>query len=815
MTVPDPAAFEKLGALYLGRGIDTPDGDPDGPAVLVDSKDLTTHAVIVGMTGSGKTGLGICMIEEAAIDGVPVIAVDVKGDLTNLLLTFPGLADTDFRPWLDPAEAQRKGRSPDEMAAATASMWRDGLAAWGQDGSRIARFREAVDLRLYTPGAASIAPLSLLGRLDAPRGADRDDEDSLHERIEGTVSGLLALLGLDADPVRSREHILLSRILDDAWRAGRSLELADLIRAVQSPPFDTVGVVGVDAFFPPRERTDLAMMLNHLLASPGFRAWREGEPLHIPDLLHAPSGRPRLSILYLAHLSEAERMFFVTRLLSDLVAWMRTQPGTGSLRALLYMDEVFGYFPPSSNPPSKRPLLTLMKQARAFGVGVVLSTQNPVDLDYKGLSNAGTWMLGRLQTERDKLRVLDGLETASAAATLDRADADRLLSSLGKRRFLLHSVHEPEPTLFHTRWALSYLAGPLTIAQVRDLATTEVAEKPASAGPSPGATGGDPTPREAVSGPGTGRRPLVPPDLDEAFLKPVRFVEPSAQIGYAPCLAWEARMHYVKAPWAVDSWQHVGGIVDIPDLQWGDGEEFEPGTLDTSPEPVDGAHFEPVPTSLDASAQTQWRRDLQQYLYRERTLLLLRSEALGLVSGPGEDEGTFRARIRHAVHERRDREIESLRERYARKLDQLQRREKASEDRVTREEGLFDQQKIGAVLDAGATLLGALLGGRRRSSVGGATRTARRLGRAAQERSDVRMARENLEDVRAEIQDLNRMLEDEIAQISGTWDVNSVELEEVALTPRKADIRVERVALVWMPYAEGPDGRRAPLHRQG
>jgi hypothetical protein len=408
--------FEKLGAFYLGREYDLETAKPRDELLLYDAKDLTTHAVCVGMTGSGKTGLCLSLLEEAAIDGIPAIAIDPKGDLGNLLLTFPELRPEDFRSWIDPGEAARSGITLDELAEQTAKRWREGLAAWGQQPARIARFRDSADVAIYTPGANAGLPLALLRSFAAPPQAIRDDADALRERIAGAVSGLLSLVGIDADPLRSREHILLSRVLDEAWRAGREVQLADLVREIQSPSFKQVGVVDLESFFPAKDRFELAMSLNNLLASPGFAAWREGEPLDIQRLLYTSEGKPRLSILSIAHLSDAERMFFVTLLLNEVVAWMRSQSGTSSLRALLYMDEVFGYFPPTANPPSKMPMLTLLKQARAYGLGVMLATQNPVDLDYKGLSNAGTWFLGRLQTERDKARVLDGLEGASTAA---------------------------------------------------------------------------------------------------------------------------------------------------------------------------------------------------------------------------------------------------------------------------------------------------------------------------------------------------------------------------------------------------------------
>src|SRR5512134_2712181 len=471
--------FERLGVFYLGRPYDLSAKQPGPGWLLYDSKDLVTHAVCVGMTGSGKTGLCLALLEEAAIDNIPAIIIDPKGDLGNLMLTFPSLTGEAFQPWINEDEARKKGLSPGEYAIQQADLWKKGLASWQQDEARIQRLRDAADVAIYTPGSNAGLPVSILKSFAAPDADVREDAELLRERISTTVTSLLGLLGIEADPIQSREHILLSTILDRTWKNGEDLDLAALIHAIQSPPVSKIGVMDVDSFFPSKDRFALAMKLNNLLAAPGFQAWLEGEALDIRQLLYGPSGKPRLAIFSIAHLNDAERMFFVTLLLSQMVGWMRAQSGTTSLRALLYMDEIFGYFPPVANPPSKLPLLTLLKQARAFGLGVVLATQNPVDLDYKGLANTGTWFIGRLQTERDKARVLEGLEGASATsgAHFDRARIDALLSGLPKRVFLMSNAHEDEPVLFQTRWALSYLAGPLTREQIRRLA------QPAGAAP--------------------------------------------------------------------------------------------------------------------------------------------------------------------------------------------------------------------------------------------------------------------------------------------------------------------------------------------
>jgi len=470
-TVPAPEQFEKLGAFYLGRPYDAAKKAAQPGLILYDSKDLVTHAVCVGMTGSGKTGLCIALLEEAALDGVPAIAIDPKGDLTNLMLTFPDLRPQDFRPWINEDDARAKSLSPDDYAAQQAKLWKDGLAGWGEDGERIRRLKDAADFAIYTPGSSAGIPISIVASFAAPAQAVRDDSELLRDRVTTTASSVLGLLGIAADPIQSREHILIANLLTKAWSAGEGLDLGGLIEQIQKPPMTRVGAMDLESFYPEKERAQLAVKMNNLLASPGFNAWLEGVPLDVGQLLRSESGKPRVAIVSIAHLSEAERMFFVSLLLNQILDWVRAQSGTTSLRAILYMDEIFGYFPPVAEPPSKRPLLTLLKQSRAFGLGIVLATQNPVDLDYKGLANTGTWFLGRLQTERDKARVLEGLESASASAhaQFDKGEIDKLLSGLSQRIFLMHNVHEDAPVVFESRWAMSYLRGPLTRDQIKKL----------------------------------------------------------------------------------------------------------------------------------------------------------------------------------------------------------------------------------------------------------------------------------------------------------------------------------------------------------
>ncbi|MCA9757369.1 MAG: DUF87 domain-containing protein [Candidatus Eisenbacteria bacterium] len=806
--------YEKLGAFYLGKRTEPGAPDPTEDLVLYDAKDLTTHALCVGMTGSGKTGLCVTLLEEAAIDGIPALVIDPKGDLGNLLLTFPDLEPSSFAPWVDPAEATRKGLTPDAFAASTAKLWKDGLAKWGQDGDRIQRLRDAADFVIYTPGSNSGLPLKVLRSFSAPPDAILSDPDALREKINGTVSGLLGLIGIDADPIQSREHILLANLLDRAWREGRSLDLPSMIREIQSPPFDRIGVMDLEAIFPAKDRLGLSMRLNNLLASPGFSVWMEGDPLEIPKLLYAPDGRPRIAILSIAHLSEAERMFFVTLLLNELISWMRVQSGTSSLRALLYMDEIFGYFPPSKNPPSKTPMLTLLKQARAFGVGVVLSTQNPVDLDYKGLSNCGTWFLGRLQTERDKMRVIDGLEGAAAAnsQSFDRAQMDTLLSGLGKRVFLMNNVHDAEPTLFHTRWALSYLRGPLTRQQIQVLMDPRrTAPKIAGAQRGSGDTTsvGSPAPTGKPAGSeaaATPPRPLLPPDVTERFLAWTGRVD-SSSIVYRPTLIAKTRLHYTRAKYDVDVWvdRFVMALLDPETARtpW-DGLERITPELDYDDAPAPGATFGDLPVEAERPATYKsWSKSLVQSLYRTELLALMACDSLDTVSAPEESEAEFRGRLALASREERDLRVGKLREKYEKKLDTVRNKISKAEERIAREEDQLKQQKFQTAISVGATVLGAFFGKKKVSStnVGRATTAMRSASRVSREQGDLGRAEDNLESLQAELADLEREFQSEVDEMKDEFEVQNLELERVEIPPKKSEISVEELAVVWTPWA--------------
>jgi hypothetical protein len=791
--------FEKLGVFYLGRP-KTKDG-----LLLYDSKDLVTHAVCVGMTGSGKTGLCITLLEEAAIDGIPAIIIDPKGDLCNLLLTFPNLAPQDFEPWINEGDAQRQNISVTEYAAQQANLWKDGLAKWGEDGDRIKRLRDAADFRIYTPGSNAGLPVSILKSFVAPPEAVRQDNEALAERINTTVTSLLALIGIDADPVRSREHILLSNILNQEWSAGKDLDIATLIQRVQSPSITKIGVMDVDSFFPANDRFQLAMALNNLLASPSFASWMEGEPLDIQKLLYTSAGKPRLAIFSIAHLADAERMFFVSLLLNQVLGWMRNQSGTTSLRAILYMDEIFGYFPPVANPPSKLPLLTLLKQGRAFGLGVVLATQNPVDLDYKGLSNAGTWFIGRLQTERDKARVLEGLEgiATGTGQKFDKQEMEQILAGLSNRIFLLNNVHDDAPEVFETRWAMSYLPGPLTRSQIKTLMeplkgqTETVAPAPAATVSAPQA----PTVAAIQS-----QRPVLPPEITQYYV-PVRSnAGGSATLSYQPMLLGDAEVRYSSAK-TVEITQQVTLLAPITQgpvsLDWDQAVPLELPVEDLEAEPQAGAQFAEAPApATKAKSYVTWRKDLAGWIYRNQRLELFESPTLDIASNPGESEGDFRVRLQQLAREQRDQAVEKLRKKYAPKFEQLEERKRRAEQTVAREAEQAKDQKMQTAISFGATLLSSFLGRKRASmsTLGRATTAVRGVGRSMKESQDVGRAEDNVAAVTQNLADLEADFQAETTALERTFDPQTEQLGKVSLKPTKANIAVNLLTLAWAPY---------------
>ncbi len=798
--------YEKLGVFYLGKSYDMETRKVQDDLLLYDAKDLTTHAVCVGMTGSGKTGLCLSLLEEAAIDGIPAICIDPKGDLGNLLLAFPDLLPENFRPWIDPADATRAGLSPDDYAKKMAKVWKDGLAAWGQPPERIKRFRDAVDISIYTPASNAGLPLTVMKSFSVPNEKILNDTEAMRERIGSAASGLLALLGIDADPLQSKEHILLSTILDRSWREGKDVDLAGLIRLIQKPNFTKVGVMDVESFYPSKDRFGFAMKLNNLMASPGFQAWLEGESLDIQRLLYTPEGKPRLTIISIAHLSDSERMFFVTILLNEMVAWMRSQSGTSSLRAILYMDEIFGYFPPSANPPSKTPMLRLLKQARAFGLGVVLATQNPVDLDYKGLSNAGTWFLGRLQTERDKARVLEGLEGASAAAgaQFDRGKMEKILAGLGNRVFLMNNVHDDHPVVFQSRWALSFLRGPIDRDQIASLMAEKKSGMPASEGPAIAMLG-----KNSAGG----SHPVLPPGINETFLVRQTSLLGDAKLLYRPGLLASVRVRFAQAAAGIDTQQDM--TVFLPAVDKVSPSMFDDATIEIEEEPEQQEHpdneggFATLPADLNrAKTFTDLQSALKDYLYKNQKLSLWKFAELKETSQPGETEGDFRARIAHRMKEERDLAVEKLRSKYAPKMTTVQEQLRKAMQKVEKEKLEVKNQSMQAGVTVVTSILGAVFGRKLTSAanMGKIATGARTAGRLGAQKQDVALAEESVEAITARMEKLDQQFQDEATALLEGAAAENLKLDETNISPKKTDITINNFVLCWTPWIVNEKG---------
>ena len=778
--------YEKLGAFYLGRRKD------DGGQLLYDSSDLVTHAVCVGMTGSGKTGLCIGLLEEAAIDGIPAIVIDPKGDLANLLLQFPNLSAQEFEPWVNADEARNQNIDVKTFAAQQSELWKKGLESWQQDGERIRRMQAAADFAIYTPGSDAGIPVSILKSFAAPDAKTMEDREGLRDRISATATSLLGLVGIDADPVQSREHVLISNLLDRAWREGQDLDLAGLIAQIQRPPVQKIGVMDLDSFYPEKERFGLAMALNNLLASPGFEAWLTGEPLDIGNFLWTSAGKPRISVFSIAHLSDAERMFFVSLLLNQTLSWMRSQSGTTSLRAILYMDEIFGYFPPTANPPSKKPLLTLLKQARAFGLGVVLATQNPVDLDYKGLGNTGTWFLGRLQTERDKARVLEGLEGASAqaGAAFQKDAMDKLLSGLGKRVFLMNNVHEKHPVLFETRWTLSYLRGPLARTEIKRLMGDRKPVPVVNAAPA--ALKSAPAKRAAAP-------PVLPPEIPQYFF-PVR----GNASTYVPVAIGAAQIQFLDTKTGVSETRDLMFTTAIAEdaigANWDAAEEADCGVTDLEKSAEAGVGFADLPAAAAKPKNyAAWNKSFATWLFRTQQIDLMKSPGLEEISKPGESERDFRIRLQDAAHAERDALKAKLQSRFGPKLQALQQKKFTAEKKKEVEQQQSTSQMLTSAITAGAGILGALMGRKTFSAtnITRATSAVRAAGKAAKEYGDVGRAGESIEMIDQQIADLNAQFQAEVDGLGAKVDPATEVFETVTVRPKKTGISVQLVALGW------------------
>ncbi|MDO4642316.1 MAG: DUF87 domain-containing protein [Cardiobacteriaceae bacterium] len=775
---------EKIGQFYLGTEI-LPDADTP---ILYDAADLTTHAVIIGMTGSGKTGLGVTLLEEAALDGIPVIAMDPKGDLGNLALNFPARRPEDFLPYADLAALKQDGQTLEQWAELTAKKWGEGIDNSWQNSARQEALAATNPVHIYTPGGEHGLPLSLLAHLGAPDPEIRADRESYADYLEAIASALLSLVGENSDSFAPAQ-LYLTHIFRHYWDGGQDIDLAELISAIQNPPIAQIGVLPVAQVFPPKARDKLALAFNALLAAPSFAVWRQGAPLDCQQLLYDAAHRAQTSILNIAHLNDAERMFFVTLFLGNLVAWMRRQSGSSTLRAIFYMDELFGYLPPSANPSSKKLLLTLLKQARAYGLGLILSTQNPVDLDYKALANAGTWFIGRLQTAQDRARVVDGLTSANEQG-INRATLDQWFDKIDKRLFLLHNIHEQQPCIFKSRFAMSYLAGPLNREQIKYLTANDARKQQSSA--------------SALN------------EMKESSLPPIlpagiqRYYLPSEQNSdlthYYPLILASARLYYRDAKTNTRQEQNLllqcPFVDDTPD--WSQAQNSVVNSEQLQSSPHQPCQYHPVPAStLNVASWKDWEKELATHLRQSQNVRVYYSKTLDAYSEAGEDETTFRNRLTAVAHEKRDTAIAALRLKYAKKQSALDKQQQSAQAAVAREKAQSSQSLVQTGLAIGGALLQAFTGRKVLSaSTISKTQTAiRSASKIQKERQDIDAAnaRENL--VAEQMAQLNEELTSELQRLREQYDPAILPLEYKEIDVKTSDITIRFIALGYVPLS--------------
>ncbi len=797
--------------FYLGRAYDPINQTVTNEQVDYDPADLTTHAVVTGMTGSGKTGLCIALLEEAALKGIPAIIIDPKGDLTNLLLHFPDLSPDKFKDWIDAEQARRSGKTEKQVASEVADSWRKGLGEWGLDGQDILKLKNSVQFAVYTPGSDSGIPVSVLSSLAAPNVSWDENRELLREKIASTVTALLGLVGYEnIDPLRSREHMLLSNIFENAWSQGKNVDFKELILQVQTPPFDKIGAFEVSKLFPEKDRMELAMALNSVLVSSAFEPWLEGRPLDIQTMLYGDGDRPQHSIFYLAHLPENQKMFFVTLLLSAVEMWMRAQNGTSVLRALAYMDEIYGFLPPVSNPSSKAPLLRMLKQARAFGVGMVLGTQNPADIDYKALSNAGTWFIGKLQTEQDKNRLLDGLVNASGG--ISRGEIDGLLSSLEKRVFVMHNIHLKQPVVFQTRWTMNYLAGPQTrnrIGELNQLADFDL--EPASVVPRVAVA----LSRGAIKSDTSGAKPFIPAGVKDYFL-PNNYNLPKAfevadqrmpvdshvdGFVYRPALIASAQIRILDRKLGVDS--EITRIVLVKTIdkrgvvRWDDNLFNGHSVLDnieTSPWP--STRFGTIDAPLnDAKLMSALEKDFADWIYRNSSVQARANDTLKVYAGPDVSRAEFMRACSDAATKKRDAEIDKETARFDRQLRTLKDRKSREERELREDESELSHRKWE---EAGTHLENIFGGGKRARRRVSTSLSKRRMTEKA--KADVEESVDAIEDYEKQIADLEKRREEAVQEINDKWGHVVNDITEVTVTPKKTDVFVNLFGVAWVPY---------------
>ncbi len=778
------SVYEKAGLFYLGKDVDIEKFETTSALTLLKNKNFTTHAAIIGMTGSGKTGLGVALLEEAAIDNIPAIVIDPKGDMGNLCLTDATFSAESFLPWVK-EEAESKGEDPLQYAEEKATLWKEGIARWDQTPERVSRY-EKTKKTIYTPGSSAGIPINILGSLDTPPEAIMQESDALNAYLKSTVNGLLALIDAESEGTDSPAYILLAKLLVEAWSKKESVSLEGLIAKIITPPFERIGVLPLETFFPEDKRFALATRFNALIASPSFSAWLQGEALDIQRLMYDEEGNAKIAIFSIAHLNDKERMFFVTMLLNRYIAWMRRQSGTSRLRNILYMDEIYGFFPPTKNPPSKEPMMLLLKQARAFGTGIVLSTQNPVDLDYKGLSNIGTWFVGRLQTTQDIDRVIEGL-SGSLEGIRDKDAIRRILANLPKRTFLLKSAHLPEIRLFETRWVMSYLKGPMSTAEIASLMQTQKAAYTRRETPSDGSN--------TVPGLSSSvESSSVVQHIDTSILQ---FYEPDI-IGeglYVPYLAAKVAVHFIDQRKQIDMRHEKILYRQIePSMHTVSWEKSYEETTDFESFPTSRpqeARFAAVPTCVAGDkGLKKSAAALKNHLYKTEKIELWRCRSPRLESMPGESLADFKVRLRDLLEEKKEAELEVLKERYAKKEARLLERIDKAKERVAKEQS----DTTASLIQTGIAVLGALFGRPTPTKIG---RAVSKGGRILKERDQMSRAQQRLAQLQDDLDAMEEAFESHIDTLSEKYDVERCTIESFFIKPKKSDIDIRICALVW------------------
>jgi len=765
--------FEKAGLFYLGKDVDRNNFESTDELTLLKNKNFTTHAAIIGMTGSGKTGLGIGIIEEAAIDNIPSIVIDPKGDMGNLMLLDSKFDPVNFEPWIKD-DAESKGENISEYAIKTANFWKEGIESWGQDSNRVAKL-ERVEKTIYTPGSNAGIPINIVSSLQVPDDRILNDSENFASYLKSSVMGLLSLVGIEADPLDSKEYVLLSEVISRAWKDGRSLNLEELVGRIVNPSFSKIGVLPLDSFYTDKERFKLATKFNSVIASPNFGNWLVGESLDIQNLLYDENGKAKIAIFSIAHLNDDERMFFVTLLLNKYIGWMRLQSGSNHLRTLLYMDEIFGFFPPTKNPPSKEPMLTLLKQARAYGVGVVLSTQNPVDLDYKGLANIGTWFIGRLQTRQDVDRVIDGLG-GKVDSSFDKKEIENLLTNLKKRTFFLKSVYLDDIRLFGTRWALSYLKGPLKKDEISELMREQKSKVPV-------------TKVVKKSDSQYKKVNVLDSSIEQYYESDVK-----EDGKYNPHMAAKSEIYYFDQKRGIDVTKEQFWYLDVEGIRavdWDDAvEERYDFTKLPHVEPKDASYAEiPECVAVDSGLKDA-KDELEDYLYQRSSLEMFRCRSLRLESELGISEGEFRVEVQNHLDEKKEDDLEELKEKFGKKELRLQDQFKRAQERVEKEKG----DQLSSLLNVGVSILGALFGRTTATKIG---TTVSRGSRALKERGDVSRAEEKAQEIEDKIYDLGDELDEKIDELSTKYDIDNYEIEPFSIKPKKRDIDVPNIGILW------------------